>query len=188
MAAAACRRNVVVLTAAPILGLPASCARELNASSLADVRDDTFRPRGFSILILGLCLFGCDGDDNPPPVIEHAGQPCRAASECYPQLDGAALKGGPAFCITRVPDGYCTHVCSTDADCCAIPGECKTTQPQVCSPFESMGEKYCFLSCEANIVSPSGLDETAYCTTYANAAFNCRSSGGGSQNRKVCVP
>jgi hypothetical protein len=76
----------------------------------------------------------------------------------------------------------------TDADCCAIPGECKTPHPQVCSPFESAGQKYCFLSCENAVVSQSGYDESVYCSTYAHSAFGCRSSGGGSENRKVCVP
>jgi hypothetical protein len=147
-------------------------------------------PSTLSILFLGgLFVFACDDDDDNtmlPP--EHAGQACANAGECYRQLDGAALQGGPAFCLDRVPGGYCTHLCSTDADCCAIPGECKTPQPQVCAPFESTGQKYCFLSCESAIVSQSGYDESAYCTTYAHASFGCRSTGGGAQNRKVCVP
>ena len=145
--------------------------------------------RGFgSLLILGLAFVGCDSDDDMPMGGEHAGQSCATVAECYRQLDGAALQGGAAVCMDRVSGGYCTHNCVTDADCCAIPGECRTPQPQVCAPFESTGERFCFLSCENNVVSPSGLDEAGYCSTYAHPSFGCRSTGGGSDNRKVCVP
>lgn len=44
----------------------------------------------------------------------------------------------------------------------------------------------CFLSCEKDVLG--GQEETAYCVEFANAAFGCRSSGGGTENRKVCVP
>jgi hypothetical protein len=127
--------------------------------------------------------------DDPPPVIEQAGQACSNAGQCYPATDGAALMGGPAVCLDRVPGGYCTHVCSTDADCCAVPGECKTGFPQVCSPFESAADKYCILSCEDAVIGDAGVaDGNAYCDRYAHAGFGCRSSGGGTLNRKVCVP
>jgi hypothetical protein len=47
----------------------------------------------------------------------------------------------------------------------------------------------CFLSCEAAVVSGADAgDANTYCGKNANSAFSCRSSGGGSQNRKVCVP
>jgi len=45
---------------------------------------------------------------------------------------------------------------------------------------------YCFLGCEDGVLG--GLDANTFCTTYAYAGLSCRSSGGGSQNRKVCVP
>jgi hypothetical protein len=45
---------------------------------------------------------------------------------------------------------------------------------------------YCFLSCEDRLLG--GLDPNVYCATYAYAGFNCRSTGGGSLNRKVCTP
>ena len=37
-----------------------------------------------------------------------------------------------------------------DADCCAVEGECDEEHDldYVCGPFESTGEKYCFISCE----------------------------------------
>jgi hypothetical protein len=67
---------------------------------------------------------------------------------------------------------------------------------QVCAPFESTGQKMCFLSCEADDVRAADAGahdagvsaDTAYCTTYASAAFSCRSTGGGRENRKICAP
>lgn len=116
---------------------------------------------------------------------EQAGDSCAVPGDCYPSIDPAALQGD-VVCIDRVVGGYCSHRCVTDADCCAVQGECETGHPQVCSPFESTGEMYCFLSCEDAEVG--SLDPNVYCSDYANAAFSCRSSGGGSANRKVCVP
>jgi hypothetical protein len=141
-----------------------------------------------AVSLIEACPFAC-GSDNPPPLIEQAGQPCTSAGQCYSEIDAAALRGGPAVCLDQVAGGYCTHTCVVDADCCAQPGECKTAYPEVCSPFESTGAKYCFLSCEDSIFAGSGItDANSFCVTYAHAAFNCRSSGGGSLNRKVCVP
>lgn len=116
---------------------------------------------------------------------EQAGDPCVVAADCYPEIDPADLQG-EVLCLDKVPGGYCTHLCETDADCCAVEGECKSGHPQVCSPFESTGQKMCFLSCEADVIGDD--EEAAYCHEFANAAFGCRSSGGGSENRKVCVP
>jgi hypothetical protein len=126
----------------------------------------------------------CGGDD----ISEQTSQACKAASDCYPSVDPKLLKGD-AVCLDRVTDGYCTHLCTQDSDCCAVTGECTTGHPQVCAPFESTGQMYCFLSCEESIVTAAkSTDGTAYCATYASSAFGCRSTGGGSQNRKVCMP
>jgi hypothetical protein len=148
-----------------------------------------------SLVFLGVSLFtlgtvgACGDDDPPPPPSEETGQSCRNASECFRQLDGQALQGGEAVCIDEVPGGYCTHVCVDDGDCCAIPGECRTNFPQVCSPFQSRPGKHCFLSCEPADIADAGIaDENAFCQRFAHASFNCRSSGGGDLNRKVCVP
>ncbi|MCC6215185.1 MAG: hypothetical protein IT376_09970 [Polyangiaceae bacterium] len=126
---------------------------------------------------------------------DNTGQSCEAATDCYPSVDAGAL-AGEVQCLDRVEDGYCTHLCETDADCCAVDGECKTGLRQVCSPFESTGQKMCFLSCEAaDLVAPdggwpddAGADETLYCQREAGSAFTCRSTGGGAANRKVCLP
>jgi hypothetical protein len=130
----------------------------------------------------------CGSDSPPPPPPEQTGQACTDVGQCYPGIDGGSFMGGPAVCLDT-QGGYCTHVCMADTDCCAIPGECKTGFPQVCSPFESRPDKYCILSCEDSQVADAGVtDANAFCATYAHAGFTCRSSGGGSQNRKVCMP
>ena len=136
---------------------------------------------------------GAAGGDGGPRGGEQVGQSCKVATDCFPGIEAGALKGA-VQCLTRVTNGYCTHSCTTDADCCAVPGECKTGFRQVCGPFESTGQMMCFLSCEdADLhAAPDGgtavLDSTVYCQTYASSEFSCRSTGGGKNNRKVCVP
>ena len=135
-------------------------------------------------------LLACGSSHNGAPVGPGTtGQSCSAAAQCYPGVDAATLQGGVPVCMTQFTDGYCTHLCASDLDCCAIPGECPSGYPEVCGPFESTGQMYCFLSCEDRDVSAVGFtDSSTYCQTYANPAFICRSTGGGSANRKVCVP
>ena len=136
-----------------------------------------------------LLVIGCSSHSSGPAGPGATGQSCTAVSQCYPDVDSSTLHGGDAVCMTQFTDGYCTHSCAADTDCCAIPGECPSNLLEVCGPFESTGAMYCFLSCEATDVTAAGMtDSTTYCQTYANQAFICRSTGGGSQNRKVCVP
>lgn len=122
---------------------------------------------------------------------DNTGSECETPADCYPGVDPATLLG-EVQCLDRVDDGYCTHLCQNDADCCAVDGECKTNLKQVCSPFESTGLMMCFLSCEdADLVGPDGgpaVDENEYCQREASPDFICRSSGGGAQNRMICVP
>jgi hypothetical protein len=178
----------------------------------------------------GIAFYTACGDDEetgttPPPAVpdagprgfEQAGQACTSPAQCYLNFDGGdagdggqlAVKGA-IYCETKVPNGYCTHECTADTDCCAVPGECRTSIKQVCSPFTNTDNpKYCFLSCEeediraaiaANVDaggwdggavlldgSPTDL-ENGYCYHYASIYATCRSSGGGAQNRKVCIP
>jgi hypothetical protein len=152
------------------------------------------RPTLIMVLNVGLSVVvGCtsSGGSSTP---EQTGSSCASAAACYPNVDGdagtdAGALRGTILCLDRVPGGYCTHTCQTDSDCCAVPGECKTGFPQVCSPFESTGQKICFLSCESTVIAVAdGGDAKSFCASNANSAFSCRSSGGGSQNRKVCVP
>src|SRR5207247_2447366 len=116
-------------------------------------------------------------------------------ADCYGGFDAQSLKG-EVRCIDRVSNGYCTHLCTTDADCCAVSGECRTGLKQVCAPLESTGNKYCFLSCENKDIasateagaSDAGSDGTEYCHKNTSTEFGCRSTGGGGENRKVCLP
>jgi hypothetical protein len=131
-----------------------------------------------SVLGWGLGLAaGCDDDGEG----ENTGQACDEPADCYAGIDPAELHG-TVVCMDRVPGGYCTHLCTADADCCAVAEECRTGFPQVCAPFESTGQNYCFLSCEGV------ADEATFCQANAGPAFTCRSTGGGATNRKVCVP
>jgi hypothetical protein len=132
--------------------------------------------RSAVVVLTGLSWSAACGDDDDDR--GDVGRACALATQCY-----SALKEEPhgaAVCLDRVPGGYCTHECNTDEDCCAVPGECPDGREQVCGPFESTGKRLCFLSCEAQ--------NDAYCARYAYAGFGCRSTGGGSDNRKVCVP
>jgi hypothetical protein len=150
---------------------------------------------------LGAC--GSDDDEDKSKgsggtggIPENTGSQCAAPADCFKDIvtdaGDAGTIHGSVICLTRVNGGYCTHTCTDDTDCCAVPGECKTGLKQVCSPFESTGEKYCFLSCEpGDLVPPDGGTTTTdneFCQREASTDFICRSSGGGSQNRKVCVP
>jgi hypothetical protein len=146
----------------------------------------------------GLLHLACGSDNGSASrsTPEETGQSCKVAAECFANLDAATVRGA-ITCMDRVPGGYCTHECQTDADCCAVPGECRTTLPEVCAPFESTGKMYCFLSCEvadieaheATLFRDGGaIDPNLFCERRANPSFGCRSTGGGRDNRKVCTP
>ena len=133
---------------------------------------------------------GADGNDGAQTdgSPDQVGSVCEVPADCYPEVDPEGL-AGEVLCLDRVRAGYCTHECSDDAECCAVEGECLTDLPQVCSPFESAGAKMCFLSCESEDVEAAGAaDDQSFCQHEASPDFICRSSGGGSENRKVCVP
>jgi len=139
---------------------------------------------GFAFVLVSAC--GSSSGNGAPAT--NTGEACQKASDCYAGLDAGSLQGAP-LCLTAVTNGYCTHACTTDSNCCAIAGECPLAFPEVCAPFESTGGMDCFLSCESAAVMQAGFtDSTAFCQRYANATFICRSTGGGSNNRKVCVP
>ena len=148
--------------------------------------------KGLTALILagllagfGLAFAGCDDDDDDvdDDNLDAVGQPCETADECYQDVDHTELSGD-VVCMDEVEGGYCTHHCQTDADCCAVDGECDEdlNLEYVCGPFEATGEMFCFISCEDQ------EDDTAYCQEWAHSEFICRSTGGGADNRKVCVP
>ena len=149
---------------------------------------------GVSVVLAAGCALllplGC-GDDDPPPYPygspDNAGQSCTSAAQCYPDVDHTTLSG-TVRCLDRVDNGYCTHTCTSDADCCAVPGECWSNLRQVCSPFESESGMFCLLSCEDSDIAGApdqGVDESSYCERYAHFTFHCRSSGGGSAAPRV---
>src|SRR5882672_6570688 len=84
--------------------------------------------RMMGLFSLSLLLpFACGNDNPPPPPPEQTGSSCTVATvatDCYPNLDGGALQGGTRVCIDKVSGGYCTHFCTMNSDCCAVPGEC----------------------------------------------------------------
>jgi hypothetical protein len=128
---------------------------------------------------------GSGGSGGSP---DNTGSVCKVADDCFPGVDAGSL-AGEVECLDRVQGGYCTHQCASDDDCCAVEGECKTSLLQVCSPFESVGYKMCFLSCEnADVTDGGAADPEEHCQKNVGPDFICRSSGGGSENRKVCVP
>lgn len=141
-----------------------------------------------SLLSLGsfVLLLNCGSSHSAQGTQNTTGLACTSPLQCYAGIDAGLLYSAPV-CMTDFPQGYCTHHCATDVNCCSVPGEC--AYPEVCGPFESTGEMFCFLSCEnADLQKAGYTDSNAYCQAYANPAFLCRSTGGGSQNRKVCVP
>ena len=115
--------------------------------------------------------FACNGGDNDDTSPDYAGEACAAADECYDEVEPGTLQG-EAFCLDRVEGGYCTHQCQSDADCCAVEGECRSDFPQVCSPFESTGMMMCFLSCESADI---GTDCPANITTKQRSGSFSRS-------------
>jgi len=143
---------------------------------------------GATLAILPLACSGATSDDGRPTP-GATGSVCKVADDCYPDVTDGDLEG-EAICLEKVTDGYCTHACDVDTDCCAADGECPDGQAQVCSPFESAAGKMCLLSCEDGDVAgdPDAKDADEYCTRNGGAGFSCRSSGGGSENRKVCMP
>jgi len=164
-----------------------------------------------SVLLFGLLpIAGCDDDDDDDESADdmtvdgrpqdNTGQACESANDCYAGVTSDAGVSGDVLCLDRVVDGYCTHLCASDDDCCAVEGECDDGLDQVCSPFESTGMNMCFLSCEDDDVR-AGLamgdggmpydgadDATEFCRRFGGIELICRSSGGGRDNRKVCVP
>lgn len=145
-------------------------------------------------------LFACLGalgtalacsSNGPSGPAQQTGSSCTSTAACYPGLDAAALKG-TATCLTQLQGGYCTHTCTSDSDCCAVPGECPSGFAEVCAPLQSAPQTYCFLSCSSSAIAaaPNGgaTDPNTYCQKFANPNFTCRSTGGGSANQKFCGP
>jgi hypothetical protein len=135
------------------------------------------RNRGWAVPCMVALALGSACDDSDGGGV---GSSCQAAQQCF--LGIASDVEGDPVCLDRVQGGYCTHECDEDEDCCTVQGECPNRKEQVCAPFESAGQRLCFLSCEGE------ADGDAFCELWAHQGFHCRSTGGGARNRKVCVP
>jgi hypothetical protein len=140
-------------------------------------------------ILVSVCLAAAAacGDDDA----EDTGAACAVPDDCYDDVidEDRDMITGEIECLDRVEGGYCTHQCETDDDCCLVEGECDDSSDArvICSPFENeSGIKRCFLACEAEDIGD--FEESDYCHEFAHEEFGCRSSGGGSENRKVCVP
>jgi len=137
---------------------------------------------GLSTMLAAAFLgFACGG---PHPAGAPTGALCVVAEDCFPEIDHALL--GTVFCEDKFEDGYCTHTCESDEDCCAIEGECAPGILHVCTPLADDKTKRCWVSCEADVLGEA--DPAAYCFMHAGSGAGCRSSGGGSENRDICAP
>jgi hypothetical protein len=86
---------------------------------------------------------------------------CSTAQDCYPDASSVAIFTMNPQCLTTSSGGYCTHVCSSDSDCCIWPSECPSGQHQVCVPFSSSSSNMvCAISCgSSDIASVLDLSE-----------------------------
>ncbi len=141
-------------------------------------------------LSLFVAWTACDDDDGRRTdastgagLADQVGESCVVADDCFVDIAREDIVGD-IQCLDRVDGGYCTHLCTSDDDCCAVEGECDAGDTQVCGPFESTGMMMCFVSCESGDFTG---DEDEHCARY-HPDFICRSTGGGAANRKVCVP
>ena len=113
-------------------------------------------------LILG--WFACD---DGPDIYE----PCESAETCeVPEDQTAECVNGDGG------DGFCTWACTTNADC--NPPDDYHWDFQ-CAPFESSEGSHCFPACGGG--EDPGEPECP-------PDYECRSTGGGSENEKICYP
>lgn len=111
-------------------------------------------------LVLG--LLACGGRDEVYAA-------CDEPDECE------VPDGAEAECLDKSGQGFCSWVCEDDGDCADDPDE---DYDFVCASFESEPGLHCFPSCEDAGDSGTGCPP----------GYGCRSTGGGSDNRKICFP
>jgi hypothetical protein len=90
-------------------------------------------------------------------------QPCDVAGDC------TAPDGRDAACVDKEGEGFCSWSCASDADC-----DAEDDYSYVCAPFEENPGQYCFPSCDGDEECPTD--------------YECRSTGGGAKQRRVCFP
>lgn len=97
---------------------------------------------------------------------------CDDAPQCAERLD----TGVEAQCVDKSGLGFCTWSCAVDADCAETHD---AIYDYLCASFEDEPEMYCFPDC---------LEDTEGGEPSCPPGYNCRSTGGGSNNRQVCFP
>lgn len=110
------------------------------------------------LTLILLIAAACGGD-------EGVYAPCDVADDCIVPEDTTAE------CLDKSGVGFCSWECAVDDDCSPSPD----AWDYVCASFESESGLHCFPSCE---------DDAEGCPD----GTSCRSTGGGSDNRKVCFP
>lgn len=98
--------------------------------------------------------------------------PCEEPAHC----EDVIPEGATAECVEAEGGGFCSWQCSADPDC---DGDLDDDWDFICAPFESNPQQYCFPACNEDTD-----DATAECPE----GYGCRSTGGGSENRKICFP
>lgn len=84
-----------------------------------------------------------------------------------------------AVCLDKSGEGFCSSECGVDDDCdYAEETEEGADYDFVCASFESENGLFCFPACV------DGAEEGEECP----GGMTCRSTGGGSDNRKICFP
>jgi hypothetical protein len=128
------------------------------------------------MLIVSLVAWsGCGGGD---PTYA----PCDTPDDC------AVPEEAEAECLDKAGEGFCTWSCSSDADC-AFDDDPDPDWTRVCASFESEPGSHCFPSCrEGDEGDESDESDESDGDGSCPEGFSCRSTGGGSDNRKVCFP
>ena len=130
-----------------------------------------------TMFMLILLSTACAKDeDNAGDAYEGVYDPCAEVEDC----EGQVPEDVEAACIPKAEDadGFCSWICAEDADCSE---EFDEDFDYLCASFESQPEKYCFPACRED--DPE-LSEDEICPP----GYECRSTGGGVENRRVCFP
>ncbi|NCG17965.1 MAG: hypothetical protein GWP91_03005 [Rhodobacterales bacterium] len=118
----------------------------------------------WTTLVALLFSMGCGGNK-----VEDLYRYCDEPEDCE------VPEGFSAECLDKSGEGFCTWACDIDGDCADADDE---GFEYVCASFESEAGQSCFPSC----ADPADADNPC------PDGFGCRSTGGGSENRKICFP
>lgn len=123
-----------------------------------------------SLLVCLWSLVSCGG----PEVY----RPCASVADCVDPVP----EDTEGVCLEKSQEGFCTWTCTHDDDC----DDGEHPHPLVCAGFEDEAGSFCFPSCDDGDSDDEGGGEDG--EGACPAGFVCRSTGGGSANRKICFP